>query len=105
MEMEIIDIAVGDRILQHILVLLANGSGSFENAGYFGINSGLGSIAVADLNGDGRPDLIRTSEIDFALQPWFRPRSCRCGEFASESFVWESRRQQSGITPNDHADK
>src|SRR5205823_271554 len=44
-----------------VSVLLGNGNGTFQTAQTFGPNTatGLGeTIAVADFNGDGRPDLV-----------------------------------------------
>jgi hypothetical protein len=41
-----------------VSVLLGNGNGTFQSAVNFGVGSGPFSAAVADVNGDGRPDLV-----------------------------------------------
>src|SRR3989442_1694874 len=40
-----------------VSVLLGNGDGTFQPAQTFGAGSGAVSVAVGDVNGDGRPDL------------------------------------------------
>jgi hypothetical protein len=41
-------------------VLLGNGDGTFKKAGSYPVpgNEGIGSVTVADLNGDGKPDVV-----------------------------------------------
>jgi hypothetical protein len=41
-----------------ISVLLGNGDGTFRQGGYFASTSGAGALAVADLNGDGKLDVV-----------------------------------------------
>jgi hypothetical protein len=41
-----------------VSVLLGNGNGTFHSGVNFGVGSGPRSVAVADVNGDGRPDLV-----------------------------------------------
>ena len=41
-----------------VSVLLGNGDGTFQNQKTFPVGSHPSSVAVADVNGDGRPDLI-----------------------------------------------
>jgi hypothetical protein len=55
----------------NVAVLAGNGNGTFGAAHFFGVGSGPQSIAVADFNGDGRPDLATanyfgTSDGSFA---------------------------------------
>src|SRR2546426_457828 len=40
-----------------VSVLLGNGNGSFQVAVNYGVGANAGSLAVADFNGDGKPDL------------------------------------------------
>ena len=40
-----------------VLLLLGDGTGSFNAATYFGVGSSPRSVAIGDLNGDGKPDL------------------------------------------------
>ena len=39
-------------------VLLGNGNGTFQTAQSFAAGTSLVAVAVADLNGDGKPDLV-----------------------------------------------
>jgi hypothetical protein len=41
-----------------ISVLLGNGDGTFRQGGYFASTSGAGALAVGDLNGDGKADVV-----------------------------------------------
>jgi hypothetical protein len=41
-----------------VSVLVGNGDGSFQGTTNFGVGSRPDSVAVADVNGDGRPDLV-----------------------------------------------
>jgi hypothetical protein len=41
-----------------VSVLLGNGNGTFHSAANFGVGSNPQSVAVGDVNGDGRPDLV-----------------------------------------------
>jgi hypothetical protein len=41
-----------------ISVLLGNGDGTFHQDNYYASSSGEGALAVADVNGDGKPDVV-----------------------------------------------
>jgi hypothetical protein len=45
-----------------VSVLLGNGNGTFHSAVNFGVGSTPVSVAVADVNGDGRPDLVTANQ-------------------------------------------
>ena len=39
-------------------MLLGRGDGTFRRATHYGVDGGPVAVAIADLNGDGRPDLV-----------------------------------------------
>src|SRR5207253_1043747 len=41
-----------------VSVLLGNGDGTFQTQRRFGVGSSTVSVAIADVNGDGRPDIV-----------------------------------------------
>jgi FG-GAP-like repeat len=45
-------------------VLLGNGDGSFQTAHFFKVGRDPESVAGADVNGDGRPDLVSANYLD-----------------------------------------
>ena len=51
-------------------VLLGHGDGTFGDQARFAVGSGPCSVAVADLDGDGRPDLVTANRGS--------PTTCRC---------------------------
>src|SRR5256712_3196603 len=53
-----LDLAVANYCSNDVSVLLGNGDGSFQPALTFGAGSSPTSVAVGDVNGDGRPDLV-----------------------------------------------
>jgi hypothetical protein len=61
----ILDLAVANRGTNNISVLLGNGDGTFGGAVNYGAGQGSDpvSIIVADLNGDGKPDLAVADNI------------------------------------------
>ena len=46
-----------------VAVLYGNGDGTFQNPHYFTAGIGLRSLSVADVNGDGEPDIVIADEI------------------------------------------
>ena len=60
------DIVVGEMPLFSVAVFLGNGDGTFRNLGFFPLASTLGpqpalfDVALGDVSGDGKPDLIVT---------------------------------------------
>jgi uncharacterized protein (TIGR03437 family) len=51
------DLAVANNSTDSVSVLLRNGDGTFQVAGKYSVGSGLSSIVIADINGDGNTDL------------------------------------------------
>jgi hypothetical protein len=52
-------LVVANKGSNNVSVLLGNGNGTFQNAAVsFGVGSAPVAVAVADVNGDGRPDLV-----------------------------------------------
>jgi len=53
------DLVTADKTSSGVSVLVGNGDGTFATAQNFGLNGGSApeSVAIADINGDGRPDL------------------------------------------------
>jgi hypothetical protein len=76
-----LDVVVTDKVgscltVSTVAVLLGNGDGTFQAAAGFCFTGFLPtSVAVADVNGDGRPDLIATNNFGttFSDQPEFCP--------------------------------
>jgi hypothetical protein len=57
----ILDLAVANNVSGTVSVLLGNGDGTFQAARNFAAGRDMKSVAVADVNGDGLPDLVVTS--------------------------------------------
>ncbi len=55
------DIAVVNRRVSSVSVLLGNGDGTFQDPLEFAVGSRPESMAVADVNGDGKPDIVTAS--------------------------------------------
>ncbi|MGH9427655.1 MAG: FG-GAP repeat domain-containing protein [Terriglobia bacterium] len=48
-------------------VLLGNGNGTFQPQQRFTTGAGPSSVAVADVNGDGRPDVVTANSNDVSV--------------------------------------
>jgi hypothetical protein len=46
-----------------VAVLYGNGTGTFQNPQYFTAGFGLRGLAVADVNGDGKPNIVTADEL------------------------------------------
>jgi hypothetical protein len=46
-----------------VAVLYGNGSGTFQNPEYFTVGFALRGVAVADVNDDGKPDIVTADEF------------------------------------------
>lgn len=66
---------VADPTLLELFELVGNGNGTFQNAKSLG--TGVGSIAVADLNHDGTPDIVEITSTFPNAPPTFRIRLCQ----------------------------
>jgi len=61
-----LDIAVADFFGENVSVLLGNGDGSFTPEGSYALKPAAGAVEmiVADVNGDGQPDLVITDHFN-----------------------------------------
>jgi hypothetical protein len=59
-------------LLGTVSVLLGAGTGAFGAATNFAVGTGTGSVAIGDLNGDGKPDLVVTAHISTGNSNDFR---------------------------------
>ena len=48
---------------QPVAVLYGNGNGTFQNPQYFTEGIGLRSLSIADVNGDGKPNIVTADEF------------------------------------------
>jgi hypothetical protein len=48
-----------------VSVLLGNGDGTFQKPRTFAVGPSSGSVAVADVNGDGKPDIVVTNQATY----------------------------------------
>src|SRR2546428_10007115 len=58
-----LDLAVANYCSNDVSVLLGNGDGTFQPALTFGAGSSPTSVAVGDVNGDGKPDLAVANAV------------------------------------------
>ncbi|MEY2546294.1 MAG: hypothetical protein QOG48_1411, partial [Verrucomicrobiota bacterium] len=56
----IVDLAVVSANFHYVSILEGNGKGTFNPATNYGVSKGPTQLAVADFNGDGKPDVITT---------------------------------------------
>ncbi len=57
------DVAAASNNGQTITVFLSNGDGTLRNAVAYGAGGGPPALAIGDLNGDGKPDLVFSDDI------------------------------------------
>jgi hypothetical protein len=57
------DTSSANRRSKTVMVLLGNGDDTFQNPQTFAVPSVASSVAVADVNGDGKPDLVATNKL------------------------------------------
>ena len=59
----LIDLAYVAEHYDHVFVVLNNGDGSFQAPRNFATGAGADSVAVADVNGDGKLDLVTANQL------------------------------------------